>query len=1300
MGLLDLFSNKKEAEQRRISELEEKLSFSVNTEMHLQNELAIKERELVERNELIRTLITELTNTKKNVQSIQDEIDRLQNVHHQPSFEATEELHALVKENHKLLSERAELESRINKQIENHDKQLAKQKLSTSLQLVTLKKRYEEQLAKVADTLTAYLTELQSKDQAIHNLRLKEGELHSELTQLQRKNQAWVEQFQAIQLKFENNLEQIESLKQELKSSKETTHSLQTQQQILENQHKTEVNRLEQEIEQLLQDKEMLLQKLQEWEEKSVNAMEAKKDAETPMALSDLLDESEASQDVKAYLKESSGEKISRPTTSVIDTLLETIQEHRSLPKREETNEGLVLDKTTDTYPEIPKEEYKALNQTINSFYNQSTKKTIKPKVNPFFKRTDQFEKEFAKQTIHEIVQKIPDQLPSRYQVAHLYEDGWHAYGAGSIQKLHTEAEKLKKFADKPYIGRIDIFYGNKESGDTFYIGVRDGLDDGEIKIISWQTEVANIYYNKKLGVPERHPTLGLMELDYLRTIDIENRKIVKLHAPLTKGSDDSALIDTLANKRGKEMDIIVATIQKEQNELIRLPINNTIIIQGSAGSGKSVIALHRISYLLYHNKNLKENSVAIFGPNELFLKHIQKVLPELGNYKVIQSTFSKYVLDFLKMKPTKSMSILRNKEVSALSALKGSIVYKEYIETYGQRILNNTLPWLGSFTYAQDEEEYIIDSLDIGAYYEVIKEKPYYDRKNMLLNWLLEQVKLQVVDQEARESEKIRIIEGYVNAWVPQLLNKAAASVDSEDSNDSFNTRLLTEVEKYTKALEDYEESMERPDSTASMEKELKQSIETIGEEVKGNVNFLIENQLLEATKQVKELADFNFVDFFSYHVESVTESYIETERQRYIKNCISEQVSAANDKVLLDLREALQSLSAKNIETDYLIKFAEKERKLIEQFKSAYVNESKDYMQSLFLHKIESEIIRMVTSVLSEIELKLPYKKVHDKPSIANYILTIDPLIREINKYLKGRFVESHTNLLKSIRKDEYGIHEECVKELGKNGMDWKLLHKKSATISYEDLPSLLHAYILMRGKTYTPPLSYLILDEAQDYLPYEIWAISKLTKQNGLMLIGDIGQNLNPSNNLLSWKEYEEFLEKVSYYNLSSTYRSTNQIVEVSNRIIRPFSDSHYQLSEKTYRDGPAVKYEHVSKGHLETRISSILTELASQKEKYESIAIIVKDMGDAEQLYEKLNATQQVEIQSETKMANAPIVITTPVDAKGLEFECVIIPDLSDFKDTDFDRKLAYVATSRALHELIIFHSASIEYFNLS
>ncbi|MFJ7932836.1 ATP-binding domain-containing protein [Sporosarcina sp. NPDC096371] len=56
----------------------------------------------------------------------------------------------------------------------------------------------------------------------------------------------------------------------------------------------------------------------------------------------------------------------------------------------------------------------------------------------------------------------------------------------------------------------------------------------------------------------------------------------------------------------------------------------------------------------------------------------------------------------------------------------------------------------------------------------------------------------------------------------------------------------------------------------------------------------------------------------------------------------------------------------------------------------------------------------------------------------------------------------------------------------------------------------------------------------------------------------------------------------------------------------------------------------------------------------------------------------------------------VVLTTPGDAKGLEFDCVIIADLSEYKATDYDRKLAYVATSRALHELYIFHTGSVEY----
>lgn len=1394
MGLLSLFS-KNESEQKRLAELEAKVSSYIEVEQKLQSQLAVKEKELLERSELISTLIAELNQTKKAVQLNGIGLERLENDQSQKISELIQKQNELLKENQVLKSNKKDLKSTVIRQKDEHARQLAEQKLLASLQLVKLNKKHEEKLSALNDVLNSLKIELQNKDQMLNKMRAKEESLTNDFTEqydlrfkklqqdftverenygeqidklkrnvvnfneninslkneqqqlqgqheiemnslsekyMKQINQLLLEksqnetkikkELQDFELERKGSEEQINQLKQRLQVFSENLHNLKSEQQQLREQHEIKLNsvneKYKKQIEHLHQENDQLAQKLngldpeekltkqpmkiaEQHEQNGVNQNEIQTVDESNESVSSDINVDQIEVAISStesltdnrLIEENDAENVKNTMfhrNSVIKTLLELIPEHGH---EQEKKEALVTDELMETPVEVPDEDYNALNQTIDSFYDQSNMKTIKPKVNPFYERIDEFEKKHVKQTIKEIVEKIPDKLPSRYQVAEFYEDGWHSYGSEQIHRIHEQAAKYEKMADSPYFGRIDVYYGEKEWGDTFYIGLHDVNDS----IISWQTDAASIYYDKKLGVSEKHPTLGLVELDYLRNIDIENRKLVKLHAPLTHGTDDSALVDALSNKRGKEMDIIVATIQKEQNELIRLPINNTIVIQGSAGSGKSVIALHRISYLLYKYKNLKENSVAIFGPNELFLGHIQKVLPELGNYKVIQATFAKYVVEFLKIKPTKSLSMQRMKEASPLTELKGSIAYKEYIGSYGQRVLNNTLPWLSAFTYIQDGEQYVVESLDIGAYFEVIKDKPYYDRKNTLLNWILQKVKEQLADREEIKKEKVEIIEHNVNQWISQLITIPSKYGQLSDFQDVFSEELLTEIKEYGVAFRNFKLLMERPNLTPEMKKGLEQSIDEKRKQAEKNICSGIESFLFQLTPKVQELMNKTNMDFLTEHVERAAQVYIETKRQGYIKSRLSEQIIAMSNQIIIDLRESLKQLSLENNELKIQAEFSANEVELVQDYISTYIQNCVKEILELFLFKAESRIIRSLNEAVEVEGFVFRLNNSHEMPTVTNYTADINSLTQEINKYFKNRFIDNHTDLLRIIRKDEFGFHEDCVNALSEYKVDWSLLNKKSVTISYEDLPSLLHTYILMRGESYRSPLSYLILDEAQDYLPYEIWAISKLTKGNRLMLIGDIGQNLNPSNHLLSWKEYEEFLENVSYYHLSATYRSTKQIVEVSNQIIHPFSNSRYQLSEKTYRDGPEVKYYFMSQTLITKRISTILKDLKTQKEKYESIAIIVKNIEEANNLLEKLKNEHPVEIQTETHIAKAQIIITTPIDAKGLEFDCVIIADLSYFKDNDYDRKLAYVATSRALHELIILHSNTIEYF---
>src|SRR5207247_434076 len=108
----------------------------------------------------------------------------------------------------------------------------------------------------------------------------------------------------------------------------------------------------------------------------------------------------------------------------------------------------------------------------------------------------------------------------------------------------------------------------------------------------------------------------------------------------------DPVLVQILAGSRGQDLRPIVATIQGEQDELIRAD-DKFLLIQGGAGTGKTVVALHRLAYLLYtyrvETRRQKELRVAVFGPNRLFLTYVASVLPSLGEADVFHTTFDEW---------------------------------------------------------------------------------------------------------------------------------------------------------------------------------------------------------------------------------------------------------------------------------------------------------------------------------------------------------------------------------------------------------------------------------------------------------------------------------------------------------------------------------------------------------------------------------------------------------------------------------------------------------------------------------
>lgn len=275
----------------------------------------------------------------------------------------------------------------------------------------------------------------------------------------------------------------------------------------------------------------------------------------------------------------------------------------------------------------------------------------------------------------------------------------------------HKNYEKYIDAKSNPYFARIDFREYRREE-ETFYIG-KFGLGDienGDEKVIDWRAPIADLYYSGTFGDCYYKAPKGVVsgELNLKRKFLVRNSKLADAFDEgineiiLKSGADnENALVDeflriNLEESISTRLKDVVATIQKEQNEIIRADKNGALIVQGSAGSGKTTVALHRLAYLLYKFKDkISGEDILVIAPNKLFLDYISQVLPDLGVNSVKQSTYEDMACEILGIKSkiytkdTKLASILEStsseekKYILNTSKFKGSQSFKVIMDRF-----------------------------------------------------------------------------------------------------------------------------------------------------------------------------------------------------------------------------------------------------------------------------------------------------------------------------------------------------------------------------------------------------------------------------------------------------------------------------------------------------------------------------------------------------------------------------------------------------------------------------------------
>ncbi len=236
------------------------------------------------------------------------------------------------------------------------------------------------------------------------------------------------------------------------------------------------------------------------------------------------------------------------------------------------------------------------------------------------------------------------------------------AAGNPDLDYVAALSRRVALLADSPrplLFGRID-----EEDGPTWHIGRRHVEDErSDPVVVDWRAPVAVPFYRASVKDP-----LGLARR---RQIMVDRHAVVAVaddlfgagqgDAVATRLRGGDALLAELERARTGEMLDIVATIQAEQDEIIRAPLDRMLTVQGGPGTGKTAVGLHRAAFLLYNHPGLSRDGVLVLGPSRAFLRYIAQVLPSLGEEAVVQTTIGD-IAPKTKIRATEPMAVRRLK--------------------------------------------------------------------------------------------------------------------------------------------------------------------------------------------------------------------------------------------------------------------------------------------------------------------------------------------------------------------------------------------------------------------------------------------------------------------------------------------------------------------------------------------------------------------------------------------------------------------------------------------------------------
>lgn len=377
--------------------------------------------------------------------------------------------------------------------------------------------------------------------------------------------------------------------------------------------------------------------------------------------------------------------------------------------------------------------------------------------------------------------------------------------------KLLTQQWKsLTRLLPSPYFGRFDFQENGLNLSEQIYIGVSSFVaEDGmSFLIYDWRTPIASLYYDYSPGLASYVTPTGRIEgrMELKRQFQIQNGQIRNMF-DTSETIGDEILQQVLGKGANSQMKSIVATIQKEQNAIIRNDTSRMLIVQGAAGSGKTSVALQRVAYLLYkHRQTIKADQIVLFSPNPLFASYISTVLPELGEENMQQTTFQEYLDHWLGSSlqledPFDQIEyVLSAQGTPGYEARLQGIEYKAS-EAYLQA-LQEYVTWLGNegmqFNGIRFRDRDLITEERMRVmFYSYDHSLPLFNRVVLLQEWLLNELaSLERMEREALwVEEEINYLDTEQYAEIFGMLHKEKEVFDVAEQYALVRERISNKL-------------------------------------------------------------------------------------------------------------------------------------------------------------------------------------------------------------------------------------------------------------------------------------------------------------------------------------------------------------------------------------------------------------------------------------------------------------------------------------------------------------------------